>query len=70
MAIKITNNSKVKNMLPLRTELRSTKRRHTEKYKTIKAKTHRLQTSAIPYMQKIMNQHDEKQRNWCRTEDD
>ena len=45
------------------------KRRHTEKYKTIKANTHRLQASAIPYMQRIMNQHDEEQRNWCKTDD-
>ena len=70
MKIKIKNNEKVKNMLPLRTELRSMKRRHTEKYETFKANTHRLKTSAIPYMQELMNQHDEEQRNWCKTEDD
>ena len=63
MAIKITNHPKVKNMLPLRTELRSMTRRHTEKYKLLKANTHRLQASAIPYMQRIMNQHDEEQIN-------
>ena len=61
--------TKVKNNLRLRTELRSMKRRHTEKYKTLKANKHRLQASAIPYMQRIMNQHDEEQRNWCKTDD-
>ena len=44
MATKITNNEKVKNMFPLRTELRSMKRRHTEKYESIKENTDRLQT--------------------------
>ena len=47
MAIKITNNLKVRNMLPLRTESRSMTRRHTEKYKILKSSTHRLQASAI-----------------------
>ena len=60
----------VKNVFPLRTELRSMERRHTEKYETSKANTHRLQTSAVPYMQEIMNQHYEEIRNWCKTEDD
>ena len=36
------------------------KKRHTENYKTQKAKTDRLQLSAIQYMQNIMYQHDEK----------
>ena len=68
MATKITNNEKVKNMFPLRTELRSMKRRHTEKYESIKENTDRLQTLAVPYMQDIMNQHYKEIRNGCKTE--
>ena len=51
-------------------ELQSIKGRHAEKYEIIKANTHRLLTSAMPYMQDIMNQHDEEIRNWCKTEND
>ena len=46
---------KMKNMFPLRKELRSDIRRHTEKYHVKKTNTERFRNSAIPYMQKLLN---------------
>ena len=42
----------MQHMLSLRPEMRGNIIRHTNKYKIQHANTHRLQTSAITYMQK------------------
>ena len=42
MALKTCTNSKMRHIFPLRTEIRSEKRRHTEKYIVEKANTDRL----------------------------
>ena len=68
-ALKIANNLKMQHMLPLRTEMRENKRRHTDKYRIQHANTHRLQASAIPYMQKQLNQHNKEEQDWCNIED-
>ena len=69
MALKIVKHQKVREMLPLRKELRDLKRRHTEKYEGWKANTQRPKASAIPYMLKWLNKHDYEERKWCTMEE-
>ena len=68
-ALKIANNPKMQYMLPLRNEMRENIRRHTDKYIIQHANTHRLQASAIPYMQKQLNQHNKEEQDWSNIED-
>ena len=69
LASKNTENSKVKHVLPLRTELRETTERHTEKYVTQRANTQRLKNSAIPYLKELLNKHDKEERKWTNMEE-
>ena len=56
-------NNKVKHMFPKTQENRSEIRRKTEFYHVNKANTERLQMSAIPQMQHLLNKaHKEKKR--------
>ena len=64
MALRTCSNPKVKFMFPLRREVRDQKTRFTEKYIVNKANTHRLKTSAIPYMQGLINKHERKSARW------
>ena len=62
MALKTCQIKKMKYMFPLRKEIRSEQRRHTNKYIINKANTTRYQNSAIPFMQKMINEQDKKKR--------
>ena len=53
----------MKYMFPLRKEMRSDIRRHTEKYHVRKTNTERYRKSAIPYMQNLLNQETKKKTN-------
>ena len=50
-------------MFPRRIENRNGKRRKTETYKVTKAHTNRLQKSAIPYMQHLLNEDKKHNQN-------
>ena len=54
-------NHKMKYMFPLRKEMRSDIRRHTEKYHVKKTNTERFRKSAITYMQNLLNQERKKE---------
>ena len=56
-AKRATMNEKVKSMFPIRKEIRSDKRRHTERFQVLKANTERLRRSSIPFMQNLLNTH-------------
>ena len=62
MALKTCQTDKMKYMFPKRKEIRSEQRRYTNKYIINKAHTTRYQNSAIPYMQKIINEQDKKKK--------
>ena len=55
-AKRATLNWKANKMFPIRKEKRENKRRFTEKYHVNKAKTKRYQQSAIPFLQKLLNE--------------
>ena len=61
-AKKCTKNDKTKQMFPKRKEVRKQIRRKTEKYEVTHTKTKRLAVSAIPYMQKLLNEDNLKLR--------
>ena len=67
MAVRTCSNLKMKHMFPRRKELRNQKRRFTEKYIVTKSRTKRLKTSAIPYMQGLLNQQAKKKHRWITT---
>ena len=54
-AKKCTKSSQVKDMFPINPML-NMKMRHPEKYKVNMARTDRLKDSAIPFMQRLLNQ--------------
>ena len=56
-AKRATMNEKVKIMFPIRKEIQSDKRRHTERFQVLKANTERLRRSSIPFMQNLLNTH-------------
>ena len=62
MAQKTCQTPQVQYMFPLRREHRNEIRRHTNKYKINMANTTRYKTSAILYMQHILNEHDKRKR--------
>ena len=60
MAVRTCSNLKMKHMFPRRKEIRNQKRRFTEKFIVTNARTNRLKTSAIPYMQGLLNKQAKK----------
>ena len=56
-AIKCTENPKLKSMFPENDKIHEMKTRNVEKFKVQHAKTSRLQSSAIIYMQGLLNSH-------------
>ena len=55
-------NEKMKKLFPLNVQNRELKTRHKETYKENKAYTERYRNSAIPYMQRLLNE-DESRKN-------
>ena len=51
---------KLKKMFPLNVKLHNMRKRHNERYKVNKSMTERYKSSAIPYMQRLLN---ESERN-------
>ena len=56
-------NKKMQHMFPRRIENRNGKRRKTETYKVTRAHTNRLNKSAIPYMQHLLNEDNRHNQN-------
>ena len=56
-------NKKMQHMFPRRKENQNEKRRKTETYKVTRAHTNRLQKSAIPYMQHLLNEDNRHNQN-------
>ena len=69
MPMKIVKHPKLKYMIPLRKEVRNSKRRYTEKYENKKVNTQRLNNSAIPYLKELLNNHDIEVRKWTNMEE-
>ena len=63
-ASKCIENNKTKNMFPLKTKRLTNITRHTEKFTTTRARTKRLQVSAIPYMEKLLNHKEEENKKY------
>ena len=60
-ALKCTKNNKVKDMFPLTTKIHEMKTRNPEKYHVNHANTERLRKSAVPYMQRLLNENENRQ---------
>ena len=56
--------TKQQNMFPLKTKRLTNVTRHTEKFTTTRARTKRLQVSAIPYMEKLLNHKEEENQKY------
>ena len=62
-AKKCTKSDKSKRMFPLRIKEHHMETREEEKYIVQHANTERLKKSSIPYMQKLLNKHEEEEKN-------
>ena len=60
-ARKFLKNEKVKDLFPLNQTKHKMEKRKTTKFKTFKARTNRYKKSALPYMRKLLN--DENLKN-------
>ena len=60
-ALKCTKNKKVKDMFPLTTKIHEMKTRNPEKYHVNHTNTERLRKSAVPYMQRLLNENENRQ---------
>ena len=60
-ALKCTKNKKVKDMFPLTTKIHEMKTRNPENYHVNHANTERLRKSLVPYMQRLLNEHESRQ---------
>ena len=58
-ALNCTENEKTKKWFPLKRR----KFRNEEKYKVIFAKTKRLANSTVPYLQKLLNKFEKRQKD-------
>ena len=61
-AIKCTKNDKTKDIFPLNAKPADT--RYHEKYSVTRAKTDRLANSAVPFMQRLLNKHEQQKKKW------
>ena len=59
-ARKCGKNNKSKEMFPLRQKIHEMETREEEKYEVQHANTERLKNSAIPYMQRLMNEYEQQ----------
>ena len=62
-ALKCVKNERMKTMFPVNEKLHSMKTRNEDKFKVQFANTGRLQTSPKIYMQKLLNENEEKNQN-------
>ena len=56
-------NEKVSNLFPKKKNMHQMRKRKTQKFKVNKTNTKRYQRSAIPYMQNLLNQENDRQNN-------
>ena len=61
-AIKCTKNEKTRDWFPLHANLANTK--HCEKYEVARSPTDRLAQSAIPFMQRLLNKHEQNSNQY------
>ena len=61
-AIKCTKNEATRDMFPRKNVLTNT--RSSEKFVVTKSSTERLANSAIPFMQRLLNKHEQKKTKW------
>ena len=54
-------NEKVSDLFPKQKNIHQMRKRKTKKFKVNKTKTKRYQRSAIPYMQKLLNEENDRQ---------
>ena len=59
-ARKCVKSNKSKEMFPLRQKIHEMETRDEEKYEVQHANTERLKNSAIPYMQRLMNEYEQQ----------
>ena len=63
-ALKCTKYEKTKDIFPL--NKREANTRFAEKYQVTKANTDQLGNSAIPFMQRLLNKHEQNKKNKCK----
>ena len=66
-ATKCTEHPKLKNMFPLKTKRLTNITRKSDKFITTKAHTERLKSSAIPYMENLLNKEEVKKKLYNKT---
>ena len=65
-AKKCLENEKVSNTFPIQNQNHKMKKRKIHKYKVNKGRTTRYRKSAVPFMQKLLNDEFEKKRNFLK----
>ena len=65
-AKKCLGNEKVANIFPIKKQNHKMNKRKVEKFKVNKGRTTRYRKSAVPFMQKILNDEFEKKRQFLK----